>query len=107
MMYFVLYEGAGGTSLRYRGSDLLTDSECEFIWRLKHLRNKWLLHDIEHRSQRDYRTSLARRTDALEFFGLSHVPATPVDFRTLHRAILDEAERFLQLLLCRLQKPVR
>lgn len=107
MMYFVLYEGAGGTSLRYRGSDLLTDSECEFIWRLKHLRNKWLLHDIEHGSQRDYRASLARRTEALEFFGLSHVPATPADFRTLHRAILDEAERFLQLLLCRLQKPVR
>lgn len=105
-LYFALYEGAGGGSLRYRDSDLLSDSECEFIWHLKHLRNKWLLHDIEHGSQRDIRASQARLRESLEFFGLSHIPATAADFRSLHRALLDEAERFLQLLLSRLQRPV-
>lgn len=106
LLYFALYEGAGGTSLRYCDSDLLSDSECEFIWHLKHLRNKWLLHDIEHGSQRDIRASQARLRESLEFFGLSHIPANAADFRALHHAILDEAERFLQLLLSRLQRPV-
>jgi hypothetical protein len=106
LLYFALYEGAGGTSLRYRDSDLLSDSECEFIWHLKHLRNKWLLHDIEHGAQRDIRASQARLRESLEFFGLSHIPANAADFRALHRAILNQAERFLQLLLSRLQRPV-
>jgi hypothetical protein len=104
LMYFALYEGAGGNSLRYRDSDLLSDSECDFIWHLKHLRNKWLLHDIEHGSPSDVRASLRKLKESLEYFGLSHIPSSAEEYRILHRAILAEAERFLQLLLRRLQQ---
>lgn len=104
LMYFALYEGAGGNSLRYRDGDLLSDSECDFIWHLKHLRNKWLLHDIEHGSPSDVRAARRKLKESLEFFGLSHVPSSAKEYRILHRAILSEAERFLQLLVERLQQ---
>lgn len=107
LLYFALYEGAGGNSLRYLDAELLSNSECEFIWRLKDLRNKWLLHDLEHGSPRDVRASQAKLKESLEFFGLTHIPSSSAEFRSLHQAILDEAERFLQLLLGRLQQPVR
>jgi hypothetical protein len=104
LMYFAFYEGAGGNSLRYRDSDLLSDSECDFIWHLKQLRNKWLLHDIEHGSPADVRASRRKLKESLEFFGCSHIPSSAEEYRILHRAMLAEAERFLLLLLERLQQ---
>lgn len=103
VLYFALYEGAGADSLRYMDEGLLSDTDCEFIWHLKHLRNKWLLHDIEHGSQGDVRRSKNDLKEALEYFGFSHLPVRASEFRQLHRAIAERAEAFLTTLLKRLQ----
>jgi hypothetical protein len=102
-LYFALYEAAGGKHLRFLGGSLLTDADCTFIWHLKHLRNKWLQHDVEHGSPRDIRRSRTQLKEAFEYFGAAHPPVTPAEFRRLHGVMLDEALRFLQELLSKLR----
>lgn len=102
-LYFMIYEGAGSKNLRFMQPGLLVDSDCGFVWHLKHLRNKWLEHDIEHGSKSDIRRSREDLKEALAYFGLLHAPLSREDFRRLHRAILDEAVPFLELLLQRLK----
>lgn len=49
-LYLLVYEGAGKDKLRFLCDfgGPLKSQDCEFVWHLKHLRNKWLRHDIEH-----------------------------------------------------------
>jgi hypothetical protein len=104
-LYFALYEGAGSDHLRYmQPSGPLTKDECEFVFCVKHLRNKWLRHDPEHGSQRSIERSFADLKNALAFFGLDHVPTKPREFRILHEAMIDKAEAFLGILLRKLQQ---
>ena len=63
-----------------------------------------MLHDIEHGSPADVRASRRKLKESLEFFGCSHIPSSAEEYRILHRAMLAEAERFLLLLLERLQQ---
>ena len=104
-LYFALYEGAGSDHLRYmQPNGPLTKDECEFVFCVKHLRNKWLRHDPEHGSERSIQRSFADLKNALVFFGLDHVPTKPREFRSLHEAMIDKAEAFLGILLSRLQQ---
>jgi hypothetical protein len=101
-LYFVFYEGTGEAK-RLRAYDLMSDSECEFVWKVKHLRT-WLRHDVEHGSPSDIRASRRKIFEAIRWFGLTGMPRTADDFQNLQRRLIEEAERFLLDLLARVQK---
>ena len=45
-LYFMVYEGAGKDNLRFLG--LIQSAAVEPVWRVKHIRNYDLRHDVEH-----------------------------------------------------------
>jgi hypothetical protein len=107
ILYYALYEGAGSDHLRYVGPGLLAHEECSFVWSLKHLRNKWLRHDVDHGTERDIAQSRSKLREALAHFGLDHIPTKRAEFRQLHGSIVAEAIDFLEHLLERLQDQTR
>jgi hypothetical protein len=78
---------------------VLEGSDCDFIWCIKHLRNKWLRHDPDHGKESDIRKSWKEVSDKFIWLGLNHTPIQEKDFRLLHRFLLKEAESFLKKLL--------
>ncbi|MBU4307199.1 MAG: hypothetical protein KKB32_05125 [Acidobacteria bacterium] len=60
-LYFIFYEGAGKDNLRFleKNGGPLTDADCDLIWCIKHLRNKWLRHDADHGEKKDIQKSWA------------------------------------------------
>ncbi len=111
-LYFILIEGAGGKFLRfvdYRdekhfGYFTNAEPEVEVIWKIKHLRNKWLRHDIEHGSDSDIRKSYQLRKEALEWFGMERVPRSREEFIFLYNNLMFKVEEFLKVLLDRVSK---
>lgn len=101
-LYFVLYEGAGSTSLRYLAEGLLTREECTVVWRLKHLRNKWLRHDPERGDPGDVRRNRTALREALSGLGLHTTPRRRDDYVLLHRSLMNGAIDMLELLSDRL-----
>lgn len=101
-LYFVLYEGAGASSLRYLADGLLTDGECNIVWRIKHLRNKWLRHDPEHGTPRDLVRDRKALAEGLNALGVTGLPRRRADFVLLHRALMERAIEMLELLSERL-----
>jgi hypothetical protein len=100
-LYFLLYEGAGKDKLRYllgEGGPLNKD-ECQIVWCVKILRNKWLRHDVDHGKESDIRRSWNDLDTHLNWLGFSGYPHTASDFQRLHQRLLQEAEAFLNLLL--------
>jgi len=101
-LYIVLYESAGKDKLRYLERNYLTRDECEIIWKIKHLRNKWLSHDAEHGSDRDIREARRLRLEALNWLGVERVPTRPDEYARIHGLLLEKVEKFLTLLLTRI-----
>lgn len=101
-LYIVLYEAAGKDKLRYLECNYLSHEECEIVWKIKHLRNKWLSHDAEHGSDRDIRESRRLRLEALNWLGLERVPTQPPEYARVHRRLLEKVREFLTLLLARI-----
>lgn len=109
-LYFILVEGAGKDFLRFvdykdgkhSGYFNNTESEVEVIWKIKHLRNKWLRHDIEHGkdTKKDYKI----RKETLEWFGLQKVPQSKAEFIFLYNNLIFKVEEFLKLLFERVSK---
>jgi hypothetical protein len=107
---FILIEGAGGKFLRFVdykdgqhfGYFANTEPEVEIIWKIKHLRNKWLRHDIEHgqNTKKDYQI----RKETLEWFGMQKVPQSKEEFIFLYNNLMLRVEEFLKLLLERVSK---
>lgn len=109
-LYFILIEGAGKDFLRFVdyedgkhfGYFVNTEPEVEIIWKIKHLRNKWLRHDIEHGKniKKDYQI----RKETLEWFGMQKVPQSRDEFIFLYNNLMLRVEEFLRLLLDRVSK---
>lgn len=103
-LYFIFYEGAGKDNLRFLNSNrgLLDEADCDFIWCIKHLRNKWLRHDADHGKESAIRKSWDELSAKFSWLGLGHVPITPEHFRHLHNCLLKEAEAFLRKILAKM-----
>ena len=72
--------------------------ECDAIWNLKALRNKWLLHDPEHGDAKAIDKSYRSLAEALQNFGLNTFPATKREFEELQRKVLNALLEFHTLL---------
>ena len=103
-LFWMLYEGAGDDKLRFHvdGNGPLASDECNAVFWVKFLRNKWLRHDPDHGKESKIDESWQNVGEALASLGLKHLPVTEQDFRFIHRRLLEEAERFLKLLLGKL-----
>ncbi len=81
------------------GGVLDAASDCDFIWCIKHLRNKWLRHDADHGKGADIKKSWQDLSAKFNALGLEHAPVTKQHFRHLHRSLLRQAEAFLSKIL--------
>jgi hypothetical protein len=97
-LYFIFYEGAGRDKLRYlKGHGGVLESEdCNFVWSIKILRNKWLRHDLEHGNPSNIRRSRETLLEQFNLLGLKQFPRSAADYRFLHRKLLEEARSFMQ-----------
>lgn len=95
-LYFIIYEGPGYAK-RYLEDGLLTKEECDPVWTIKHLRSKFLRHDIDHGKDKGIEESRGNLLWALERLGFKALPRTPEDYSRLQRAILDDVQNFLTL----------
>lgn len=98
-LYLMLYEGAGKDKLRFIEDGYISATEAELIWKIKHLRNKWLRHDINHGKDSDIKKSHQHRREALEWFGVSKIPYSKDEFVFLYNKLILRVEEFLKLLL--------
>lgn len=96
-LYFIFYEGAGKDKLRFlkNNGGELDDADCNFIWCIKHLRNKWLRHNADHGKEADIKRSWKDLSAKFNVLGLEHAPVTKQHFRHLHHSLLREAQAFL------------
>jgi hypothetical protein len=100
-LYMALYESAGKDNLRYIKLGYVTLDECELIWTIKHLRNKWFSHDCDHGSPRDIREARRLRLEALNWLGIERIPTARQDYERVQQSLLERTEEFLSLLLTR------
>lgn len=107
--YFIFYEGAGKDHLRFLTDHggVLSNSDCAFVWCIKHLRNKWLRHDPDHGKGTDITKSWKELSAKFSWLGLEHAPIQSAHFRLLHTNLLKEAEIFLQRILQKLTDSTR
>ena len=100
-LYFVAYEGARKDNLRFlqKHGGPLTDAECDVIWSIKTLRNKWLRHDADHGKESDINKSWNSLDECFRRLGLQGYPRTSDDYRLLHRSLLAQMREFLSKLL--------
>jgi hypothetical protein len=96
-LYFILYEGAGEDRLRFCSvaSPLMTDAECEIVWSIKVLRNKWARHDPDHGKPSDVRRSYRRLAATLEGLGLDGLPQNQRQYLLIHGRLLQQVLDFL------------
>ena len=100
-LYFIFYEGAGKDKLRFLtdvdgGVLSSNDPECDLIWCIKHLRNKWTRHDADHGKEGEIRKSWKLLQEKFVWLGLSHYPITEEHFRQLHLQLLNKSVHFLE-----------
>ena len=102
-LYFIFYEGAGKDNLRFleENGGPLTKDDCDFIWCIKCLRNKWTRHDADHGNPKDIRKSWTELSQKFQWLGLANHP-TNADFQHIHYNLLTLAEEFLLCILNRL-----
>jgi len=103
-LYFVFYEGAGKDKLRFmtKHGGPLEDSDCDLIWCIKHLRNKWTRHDADHGKDKDIQKSWNDLAAKFRWLSLSEHPTEAKHFRQLQQRLLTEAKEFLKLILSNL-----
>lgn len=103
-LYFIFYEGAGRDHLRFleKNGGPLTEEDCELIWCIKHLRNKWSRHDADHGKEGDIKRSWAELAAKLRWLGLAEHPTEVRHFQVLHYKLLELAENFLVRILQKL-----
>lgn len=104
-LYFLFYEGAGKDHLRFLDTHggPLTEADCDLIWCIKHLRNKWLRHDADHGSEGGVRKSWAELVTKFRWLGLAQFPSSAEQFQELHRKLLELALEFLEAILSKLR----
>ncbi len=100
-LYFIAYEGAGKDKLRFLreyGGPLLKE-DCDVIWSVKTLRNKWLRHDPDHGKESDIKKSWSSLEECLRRLGIQGYPRAEADYQLLHGRILTDMADFLGRLL--------
>lgn len=100
-LYFLFYEGAGKDKLRFlvdHGGPLEAN-DCEFIWCVKHLRNKWTRHDADHGDASAIKKSWQQLSDKFAWLGQQHMPVTADSFRAMQLSLLAKAVEFTDRLL--------
>ena len=104
-LYFIFYEGAGKDNLRFldKHGGPLTDGDCDLIWCIKHLRNKWSRHDADHGKEKDIQKSWAELAAKFRWLGLAEHPTDARHFQQLHYQLLVLAEDFLACILSKLK----
>ena len=104
-LYFIFYEGAGKDNLRYldKNGGPLTDNDCDLIWCIKHLRNKWSRHDPDHGRDKEIQKSWADLAAKFSWLGLAEYPTEARHFQQLHHKLLELAEDFLMQILNKLK----
>lgn len=103
-LYWVFYEGAGKDSLRYLSGQggPFDETDCEVIWAIKTLRNKWYRHDPDHGSPSEIRRSYRTLKATLQRFGFERFPDSAKDYRRIHVMLVNELIQFLRKLRDRL-----
>jgi len=103
-LYFIFYEGAGKDNLRFldKNGGPLTDADCDLIWCIKHLRNKWSRHDADHGKEKEIQKSWAELAAKFRWLGLAEHPTDTRHFQQLHLKLLELAEDFLKRILDKL-----
>ncbi len=76
-LYFLLYEGAGGSRLRLIG--IATDDELSPLWHLKQLR-LYFRHDIEHGSESDIKKKHQKIADSFCAITNGNIPSRPSEW---------------------------
>jgi uncharacterized protein YoxC len=96
-LYFIFYEGAGKDNLRFlhKNGGPLSEADCDLIWCIKHLRNKWTRHDSDHGNEKEISKSWAELTSKLHWLGLAEHPTNARHFQQLHYKLLELSEEFL------------
>jgi hypothetical protein len=106
-LYILIYEGAGDQKLRFlkeNGGPMERD-ECDAVWNLKALRNKWLIHDPEHGDDKAILKSYRSLAEALKNLGLNSFPSAKRDFEELQRKVLNALLAFHSELEARIASP--
>ena len=105
-LYFLFYEGAGTDKLRFLTSNqgVLHESQCDFVWCVKNLRNKWLRHNPDRGQQSQIDKSWKELSHKFNWLGLQHLPFNQKHFFDLHYRLLLEAEKFLTQILLELSR---
>jgi len=100
-LYFIFYEGAGKDNLRFldKNGGPLTNKDCDLIWCIKHLRNKWSRHDIDHGKDKEIQKSWKELAAKFRWLGLAEYPTEARHFQKLHYKLLELAEVFLMQIL--------
>lgn len=99
-LYFTLYESGGSDELRFL--EYMENSECEIIWIIKHLRNKFFRHDPDHGSKSEQEKSWQQLSKCISALGLKKFPATSDEFQLMQESLLKKTELFLDQLLSRI-----
>lgn len=104
-LYFIFYEGAGKDNLRFldKNGGPLADSDCDLIWCIKHLRNKWSRHDPDHGRDKEIQKSWSDLAAKFSWLGLAEYPTEVRHFQQLHHKLLELAEDFLMQILNKLK----
>lgn len=104
-LYFIFYEGAGKDNLRFldKYGGPLTVTDCDLIWCIKHLRNKWSRHDTNHGKDKEIQKSWAELAAKFRWLGLAEYPTEACHFQKLHHKLLELAEDFLMQILNKLK----
>lgn len=100
-LYTMLYESAGKDNLRYLA--YVSKEDCDIVWTLKHLRNKWLRHDPEHGDGNSIRKSFIQRAEAFRSLRLSGQPTSPEEFQKLQAKLYEQIEELLEHLKARIK----
>ena len=105
-LYKLLYEAAGKDKLRYikEHGGVLEREECNIIWNIKTLRNKWLQHDPDHGDARSIKRNHEQLANSLKELGANGLPVTTKDYRMLQTRILSEVNIFLDQIISRLKE---
>jgi len=108
-LFWLLYEGAGDDNLRFIDVEkgLFDTDECDAVFDIKFLRNKWLRHDPDHGKDVKIRKSWEDVRGVLAKVGLGHMPVAAADFMQIQRRLLEQVGGFLDELRRRLNAIAR